>query len=288
MVTPVERRAWVAWVREAFQCSMSAACRATGVHRSLITHRSRKAPQTALRARLRELAASRVSYGSPRLYVLLRREAWPVNHKRVDRLYREEGLQLLRRKRPRRRRSAVTRGPRLLAQRPMDVGAMDFVHDTLLDGSLVRVVTLIDTYHRECLALVAQRRFRGEDVARILSLVITARGAPTRITVDNGTEFTSRAVDAWAYWNHVQLDFSRPGKPVDNTFIEAFNGSLRRECLSQHWFASMAEAQQILNGWQDEYNNERPHSSLHDHSPRSPFPGGYFTPNPDRLATLRI
>ena len=288
MVTPVERRAWVAWVREAFQCSMFAACRATGVHRSLITHRSRKAPQTALRARLRELAASRVSYGSPRLYVLLRREAWPVNHKRVDRLYREEGLQLLRRKRPRRRRSAVTRGPRLLAQRPNDVGAMDFVHDTLLDGSLVRVVTLIDTYHRECLALVAQRRFRGEDVARILSLVITARGAPTRITVDNGTEFTSRAVDAWAYWNHVQLDFSRPGKPVDNTFIEAFNGSLRRECLSQHWFASMAEAQQILNGWQDEYNNERPHSSLHDHSPRSPFPGGYFTPNPDRLATLRI
>ena len=118
---------------------------------------------------------------------------------------------------------------------------MDFVHDTLADGSLLRVFTLIDSYRRECLAVVPQRRFRGEDVARIVAGVGAARGLPTRITVDNGTEFTSRALDAWAYWNQVQLDFSRPGKPVDNTFIEAFNGSLRRECLSQHWFASLPE-----------------------------------------------
>lgn len=113
MVTPAERSAWVAWTQDAFQCSMSAACRATGVHRSLITHRSQKPPQLALRARLRELAAARVSYGAPRLYVLLRREGWPINHKRVEGFYREEGLQL-RRTRPRRRRSAVTRGPRVL------------------------------------------------------------------------------------------------------------------------------------------------------------------------------
>ena len=127
--------------------------------------------------------------------------------------------------------------------------AMDFVHDTLLDGAGMRVLTLVDTYQRECLALVAQRCFRGEDVARILSQVIAARGAPTRVTVDNGIEFTSRAVDAWAYWNHVQPDFSHPGRPVDNTFIAAFNGSLRRACLSQHWSFSMAEAQQIVNHW---------------------------------------
>jgi putative transposase len=285
MVTPAQRRAWVAWVREAFRLSTLAACRATGVQRSIITYKSRKGPQTALRARLRELATSRVSYGCPRLYVLLRREGWRVNHKRVERLYREEGLQL-RRKRPRRRRSAVQRGPRVLAQQPNEVWAMDFVHDTLLDGSLLRVLTLIDTYTRECLVLEAQRTFRGEDVARILARVIAARGAPIRITVDNGSEFTSRALDAWAYWNHVQLDFSRPGKPVDNTFIEAFNGSLRRECLSQHWFSSLSEAQQILNNWKDEYNTERPHTSLRDQPPATQFTGGHFIPNPDRLASL--
>ena len=179
-----------------------------------------QAATTALRARLKELAAARVSFGSPRLYVLRRREGWRVNHKRVERLYQEEGLQL-RRKRPRRRRSAVARGPRVIAQGANEVWAMDFVHDTLADGSLLRVLTLIDTHRRECLALVPQRRFRGEDVARIVTAIGTTRGLPTRITVDNGSEFTSRALDAWAYWNHVQLDFSRPGKPGDNTLIEA-------------------------------------------------------------------
>lgn len=283
MVTPALRRGWVAWVREAFQLSTRAACRATGVERSFINYRSRQPPQTALRARLKELAAARVSYGSPRLTVLLRREGWRVNHKRVERLYSEEGLQL-RRKRPRRRRSAVARGPRLTAQRPNEIWAMDFVHDTLADGSLLRVFTLIDSYRRECLAVVPQRRFRGEDVARILSAIGTARGLPTRITVDNGTEFTSRALDAWAYWNHVQLDFSRPGKPVDNTLIEAFNGSLRRECLSQHWFISLTEAEQILEAWRLDYNTLRPHSSLADHSPLREHAGGHFIPNPDRLA----
>ena len=285
MVTPAERRAWVGWVRETFRLSTLAACRATGVQRSLLTYRPRTPPQTALRARLKELAAVRVSYGSPRLCVLLRREGWLVNHKRVERLYREEGLQL-RRKRRRRRRSAVARGPRVLAHGPNEVWAMDFVHDTLADGSRLRVLTVIDTYRRECLALVPQRRFRGEDLARILSAVGTERGLPGRITVDNGTEFTSRALDAWAYWNHVQLDFSRPGKPVDNTFVEAFNGSLRRECLSQHWFESIPEAAAILTGWKLEYNTDRPHSSLGQHAPLTPHVGGHFIPNPDRLIQL--
>jgi putative transposase len=286
MVTPAQRRAWVAWVREAFQLSTSAACRATGVQRSLVRYRSRQPPQDALRARLRELAAARVSYGSPRLWVLLRREGWQVNHKRVERLYRQEGLQL-RPRRPRRRRSAVARGPRVAAQAPNQIWAMDFVHDTLLDGRLLRVLTLIDCHSRECLAPVAQRRFRGEDVARILTGVGAAQPLPARLTVDNGSEFTSRALDAWAYWNHVQLDFSRPGKPVDNTFIEAFNGSLRRECLSQHWFSSIAEAQHILDVWRRDYNTERPHSSLGHRSPLQRLTGGDFIPNPDRLAAYR-
>jgi putative transposase len=282
MVTPAARRAWALWVRDAFGVSTRRACRATGVARSLVTYRSCKAPQAALRQRLRELAAVRVSYGYRRLHTLLRREGWAINAKRVYRLYCEEALQL-RCKRPRRRRSAVPRGPRLVPQRPNEVWAMDFMHDTLLDGRLLRVLTLIDSHTRECLALVGSPRFRGADVADVLTQVGVTRGLPTRITVDNGTEFTSRALDAWAYWNQVRLDFSRPGKPGDNCLIEAFNGSVRRECLSQHWFASIREAQQILEAWRVEYNTVRPHRSLANRSPAEATRGGDFIPGPNRL-----
>jgi putative transposase len=173
-----------------------------------------------------------------RLHVLLRREGWSVNRKRVLRLYREEGL-ALKRTRPKRRRSAVARIAPALAQRVNERWAMDFVHDTLADGRTIRVLTVLDVYTRERVALVAQPVFRGEDVARILSLAGDARELPQTISVDNGTEFTSRSLDHWAYWNKVQLDFSRPGKPIDNAFIESFNSSLRRECLSQHYFAAL-------------------------------------------------
>jgi putative transposase len=195
---------------------------------------------------LRELAATRVSYGYQRLTTLLRREGWRVNHKRVYRLYVEETLQL-RRKRPRRRRSAVPRGPRAVATAANEVWAMDFMQDMLMDERGLRVLTLIDSHTRECLALRAGQRFAGADVVAVLEAVGATRPWPTRITVDNGTEFTSRVLDQWAYTRGVVLDFSRPGKPVDNCLIEAFNGSVRRECLSQHWFASLAEAQQILD-----------------------------------------
>lgn len=282
MVTPAQRRAWVAWVCEAFRLSTRRACRATGVARSLITYRSCRAPQTALRQQLKELAAARVSYGYRRLHTLLRREGWGVNLKRIYRLYCEEDLQL-RRKRPRRRRSAVPRGPRVAATAPNQIWAMDFMHDRLANGRLLRVLTLIDSHTRECLALAAQERFGGADVVRVLEQVGARRALPGRITVDNGTEFTSRAVDAWAYWHHVQLDFSRPGKPVDNCLIEAFNGSVRRECLSQHWFASIPEAQHVLERWRVEYNTERPHRSLAGRSPADYTHGGYFIPGPNRL-----
>jgi putative transposase len=130
---------------------------------------------------------------------------------------------------------------------------------------------------------VAQSRFRGADVALVLRAVGAQRALPRWITVDNGTEFTSQALDAWAYWNHVQLDFSRPGKPGDNCLIEAFNGSLRRECLSQHWFASITEAQQILDHWRADYNTERPHRSLGNRPPAELHRGGSFIPGPNRL-----
>jgi putative transposase len=207
-----------------------------------------------------------VSYGYPRLTVLLRREGWHVNKKRVYRLYREEGL-VLRRKRPKRRRSAVRRQAPPAATHPNERWTMDFMSDGLATGQRVRVFTLIDAYTRECVALDAAGHFSGRDVAQILTRVASTRGLPATIQCDNGTEFTSRALDQWAYTNRVALDFSRPGKPTDKATIESFNASVRRECLSEHYFSTLADAQTVLRRYREEYNNHRPHSSLGQQSP---------------------
>ena len=288
MVSPAARRELVAWAREAYQLPERRACRAVVEHRAMIRYRSVKPSQAPLRERLHALAKDRLSYGYQRLHVLLRREGWVVNHKRVYRLYREEGLGLMR-KRPRRRKMATTRPVRALTTGANERWAMDFMHDVLASGQKIRVVTLVDVHTRECLTLVAQPRFRGADVARILTTVGEQRGRlPGVIHVDNGTEFTSHALDHWAYWHQVQLDFSRPAKPVDNCVVEAFNGSLRRECLSQHWFATLHEAQALLNAWREDYNFVRPHRSLAYDTPAqfaASASGGAFLPNPRRLRT---
>jgi putative transposase len=206
-----------------------------------------------------------------------RREGWVVNHKLVHRLYTEEDL-TQKRKGPRRRKSAVARTLRPQARAPNERWAMDFIHDTLASGNTIRVLSVVDVFTRECVALVPQLKFRGEDVARCLSIVGTERGLPTVIQADNGTsrspcdaghpaEFTSKALDHWAYWNHVRLDFSRPGKPTDNAHIESFHNSVRRECLTQHYFIDLEDAERALDTYRDEYNNFRPHSSLANQSP---------------------
>jgi putative transposase len=286
MVRPAARRALVHWAREAYQVSERRACRAVGVERSMVRYRSRRPSQQPLRTRLRELASVRLRAGYQQLHVLLRREGWRVNHKRVYRLYSEEGL-ALRRRRPRRHRSAVARVRLPAPTQPNEQWAMDFVHDTLADGRAVRILTVLDVYARECVALVAAQTFSGGDVARVLTAAGAERGLPKRITVDNGTEFTSRMLDHWAYWQHVALEFSRPGKPVDNTFIEAFNGTLRRECLSLHWFLNLADLQQTLETWRDDYNHHRPHSSLADVPPAEFRAGGAFIPDRSRLQFAR-
>jgi len=286
MVRPADRRTWVKWVQQAFDVSERRACRATGVARSTITYRSRRPTQEPLRRRIKELAQTRVSYGYKRLHVLLRREGWQVNHKRVYRLYGEEGL-ALKRRRPKRRKSAATRAARPTTAAANERWAMDFVHDTLIGGGAIRILGTVDAHTRECVALVARHAFRGEDVARALSDAGNERGLPGVIQVDNGTEFTSRALDHWAYWNHVTLDFSRPGKPTDNAVIESFNASLRRECLSQHWFIDLDDAQRVLDAWREDYNNHRPHSSLGNQPPSHFRRGGYFTLDQNRLQNLQ-
>lgn len=268
MVSPAQRRGAVGWAHEHYRLSQQRACRALVVHRALVRYRSRRRDDTALRARLRELAQDRLTYGQVRLHVLLRREGWPISRKRVHRLYVEEGFQLVPRRR-RRRKAASIRQPRPAVTTPNTSWAMGLMQDALAEGSKFRVFTCVDVATRECVALEVAPRFSAEAVVAVLDHAAAQRGQlPQVIRCDNGTEFTGLTLDLWAYTLGIQLDFSRPGRPVDNAVCEAFNANVRRECLTLHWFASLAEAQHVVTQWRDEYNNFRPQRSL-----------GYRTPS---------
>ncbi len=243
------------------------ACNVVGVNRSTQRYRSVAKDQTALRMRVRDLAAARVRYGYRRLHVLLRRDGWHVNHKRVYRLYRLEGLGL-RLKRSRKRVSAVRVMPPR-AQQPNERWSMDFMTDSLYAGRRLRLLTIVDTVTRESPAIAVDRSLTGQRVVAVLERLKATRGLPQRIAVDNGPEFVSKALDAWAHRHGVQLEFSRPGTPTDNAFIEAFNGRLRQECLDQHWCTSIDDARTIIEAWRQEYHVERPHGALGNRTPQA-------------------
>jgi putative transposase len=196
-----------------------------------------------------------------RVHVLLRRDGWEVNPKRVYRLYKEMGMQL-RIKTPKPRVRAKPRDDRAAAIGSNDVCAMDFVHDQLATGRKLRVLTVVDTFSRYAPVLDARFSYRGADVVETLEKVCCQVGYPKTIRVDQGSEFISLDMDLWAYHHGVTLDFSRPGKPTDNAFIEAFNGRLRAECLSSHWFLSLADAAEKLEAWRRDYNEHRPHGAI--------------------------
>lgn len=250
-----------------YQVGVQRACRTLQFARSTVLYKSLADPQTELRIRLRDLATARVGYGYRRLHVLLQREGWKVNHKRVYRLYREEGLGL-RKKPPRRRVACLKREERPTATRKNECWSMDFVSDQLYDGRRIRVLTLVDNHTRESLALHVGQSIRGRDVVEVLRRATMKHGIPEAIRVDNGPEFISKDVDMWAYWNHVKLDFSRPGKPTDNAFIEAFNARFRMECLNEHWFMDLEDAREKIEGWRLDYNEVRPHSALGNMTPK--------------------
>ena len=189
-----------------------------------------------------------------------------MNHKRVYRLYSEEGL-AMRKKPPRRRVACMKRELRPTASMKNECWSMDFVSDQLFDGRRVRVLVIVDNHTRESLALEVSQRIRGIDVVGVLERISKEHGFTKRIQVDNGPEFISKDLDRWAYWNHVHLDFSRPGKPTDNALVEAFNSRFRQECLNQHWFLSLDDARQKIEAWRQEYNTQRPHSALDYRSP---------------------
>lgn len=261
------RRKLARWAQEAYRISERHAARLVKLAISTLRYRSRKMFDEVLRRRLRELAGTHVRYGYRRLTVLLRREGWQVNAKRIYRLYREEELIVRtkqRRKLARRQRAMTTP----MAVRPNQCWSMDFVTDKLAEGRSFRILTVIDQFTRECVALEADRSMTGNKVTEALERARQERGhLPESITVDNGSEFSGRALEAWVMSNEVQLCFIRPGRPVENGFIESFNGRLRDECLNVEWFASLDDARQKLAKFREHYNHQRPHSSLADRTP---------------------
>jgi putative transposase len=210
---------------------------------------------------MRELAVLRPRFGYERLHVLLRREGWRDGRNRVHRLYKLEGLQVRMRVR-RRKRMSLHRGPALVPERLGQYWAMDFVHDQLTSERRFRVLTVIDKWNRQCIALHVDVALTGQSVVEALQDVRRLHGLPTAISVDHGTEFSSKVLDEWCYQNGVRRDFIRPGKPVENGMIESFNRRLRDECLNAHEFESIEEVRATLNEWQDHYNLRRPHGSL--------------------------
>jgi len=266
MVRPALKRPMVDYIVTHYGVSQRRACRLVHQHRSIQWYRSRKDPRLALRARMREIAHIRVRYGYRRIQVLLHREGWHAGKTLIYRVYREERLQL-RSKLPKRRKMVVTRRDVYVPKRPNQAWAMDFVSDQLTNGERFRALTIMDVFTRESLAIEVGRSLRADHVIDVCNRIAAVRGAPVRVFADNGSEFSGRLLDLWAYHHKVRIDFSRPGKPTDNCFIETFNGSLRDECLNVHWFESIDDAKAKIEAWRHEYNESRPHQALLEKTP---------------------
>jgi len=260
------RRELVDFLRAAYQVSIRRACGVLQANRGNYYYQSRKSEQAALRSEIKEIASTRVRYGYRRIHTLLRREGWQVNHKRVYRLYCEEGLQL-RNKTPKRKVSAKLREDRTTPEAINDIWAMDFVSDQLFNGQRLRLLTIVDVFGKLCPDIGVGFHYRATDVIETLDQATKRYGLPKTIRVDNGPEFISKDLDLWAYAHGVELDFSRPGKPTDNAFIEAFNSRFRQECLNTAWFLSLDDAKSKIESWRMEYNTFRPHSAIGNISP---------------------
>jgi len=261
MVRPAEKRDAVKYLQERYEVSERQSCLVMRVNRGAYRRQPARDEQAFLRMRIKEIASTRIRYGYRRIHVLLLREGWQVNHKWVYRLYKEEGLNL--RNKSKRKSISAPRAPEKgLASAINDCWAMDFVSDQLYNGKRFRALTILDMYSRESLDIFADKSIKGETVAYVLDELKEKRGLPKRIKVDNGPEFISRALDAWAYFNKVKLDYSRPGTPTDNAYVESFNGSFRDECLNVNWFMSLEDARDKIERWRMDYNEFRPHSAL--------------------------
>ena len=260
MVGPAAKREAVAHLRSTFAMSERRACAVIAVDRTMIRYRSIRPDDSALRDRLRGLAQERRRFGYRRLFILLRRDGEPSGITRIYRLYREEGLAV--RKRRTRRKAIGTRAPILVEAKPNARWSLDFVHDQLDNGRRFRVLNIVDDVTRECLASVADTSISGARVVRELTALVARRGRPEMIISDNGTELTSNAVLKWAQDHCMQWHYIAPGRPMQNGFVESFNGRMRDELLNETVFTSMAQARAVIAAWVTYYNTARPHSAL--------------------------
>lgn len=259
------KREAVAYLQAEHGFSERRACHVVGADRTMIRYRSRRAPDTALRGRLRELANERRRFGYRRLFVLLRREGEPSGLNRIYRLYREEGLAV--RKRKARRKAVGTRAPILVEAKANARWSLDFVHDQLANGRRFRILNVVDDVTRECLAAIPDTSISGRRVARELTGLLERRGKPGMIVSDNGTELTSNAILDWCSENKVDWHYIAPGKPMQNGFVESFNGRMRDELLNETMFRNLPHARVVIAAWATDYNTERPHSALDYQTP---------------------
>jgi putative transposase len=260
MVTPAARREAVAHLKGVHEMSERRACRVIGCQRMTVRYRSRRPNDRRLRGRLVALAHERRRFGYRRLLIFLRREGFVVNHKRLFRVYREERLMV--RKRRGRKRALGSRTPMPVPAQPNELWVLDFVSDQLVCGRRFRILAIYDVCIRRCLATVADFSVSGRRVARELDRLIAVHGKPKAIGSDNGTELTSNAILTWTADSGVDWHYIDPGKPVQNAFIESFNGRLRDELLNETTFTSLTQARAVLEEWRRDYNTVRPHSSI--------------------------
>jgi putative transposase len=249
---------------------MRRACELALIPRSTYRFQRDTTRDEPLRTRLVELAHEKPRFGYRRLLVLIRWDGAVVNHKRLFRVYRAAGLSV---KRKRRKRLVRACSARMRPTVPNEEWSLDFVHDRLASGRAIRVLGIVDTFTRECLALQVDTSFASPRVTRVLDDVIAERGRPRRLLMDNGSELTSRHFLSWGTEWKLELAYIQPGKPVQNAYVESFNGKLRDECLNVNWFRNLWQARVRIEAWRKEYNSERPHSSL-----------GYKTPEAFRQA----
>lgn len=260
MVGPVAKREAVAHLQALMSLSERRACNIVNADRKMVRYRSCRPPDTELRGQLRELANERRRFGYRRLFVVLRRGGEPSGINRIYRLYKEEGLTV--RKRKARRRAVGTRAPILVEAKANARWSLDFVHDQFANGRRFRILNIVDDVTRECLAAIPDTSISGRRVVRELTILIERRGKPGLIVSDNGTEFTSNAVLAWAQETNIIWHFIAPGKPMQNGFCESFNGRMRDELLNESLFKGLDHARNLLAGWVEDYNTQRPHSAL--------------------------
>lgn len=266
MVTPAAKREAVAHLCKAHQVSQRRACSTLGVDRSSVRYQSVRPDDADLRKAMKAVAAERRRFGYRRVHVMLERQGWQVNQKKLRRLYREEKLQV--RKRGGRKRALGTRRPMLVPERSNERWSLDFVSDAFTDGRRFRVLAIVDDFSRECLALVADTSLSGLRVTRELTAIMARRGRPRTIVSDNGTELTSMAVLRWCQETRIEWHYIAPGKPMQNAFVESFNGSFRDELLNETLFSSLTEARETIGAWKEDYNRNRPHSSLGNLTPQ--------------------